>query len=233
MVGSTRTNSSSPSMARTRAGSPVPSTRTRVRSRSTSSVVGATPRSACSSRVSTSSQSCSEIESLDSRASRPLPRTLWLRARRARRRTRRPAVGAGTSSPGAVGPAGTVGAGGARVPVPASQGGCRRGRHLRRGASAAADEGDTAHDHDQEHSKGDQDVGKCVLHGSRLTVGDDGSGWPPDRPPLSQSVRVPVPTCASTGTRRTRYLTFQVRVQVGDGPYVGPALDLGVARCSW
>ena len=28
---------------------------------------------------------------------------------------------------------------------------------------------------------------------------------------------------------RPRYLTFQVRVQVGDGPYVGPALALGVA----
>jgi hypothetical protein len=28
---------------------------------------------------------------------------------------------------------------------------------------------------------------------------------------------------------KERYLTFQVRVQVGDGPYVGPALDLGVA----
>ena len=39
---------------------------------------------------------------------------------------------------------------------------------------------------------------------------------------------MPVPTCASTGTR-LGYLTRQVRVQVGDGPYVGPALDLGVA----
>ncbi len=118
-AGSTSASSSSPSMARTRLGSPVPSTRARVRSRPTSSSVGATPRSACRSRVSTSSQSCSVRWSRESSASRPRPTAPCERARRARRRTRRPAVGAGTSSPGAVGPAGagTLGAGGARVPA--------------------------------------------------------------------------------------------------------------------
>ena len=51
-----------------------------------------------------------------------------------------------------------------------------RAAHRRRGAPAAADEGHPADDDQQEHGQGDQDVGKCVLHGSGLSVGDDGSG---------------------------------------------------------
>ena len=191
-VGSTRASSSSPSMARTRAGSPVPSTRTRVRRRSTSSVVGATPRSACSRRVSTSSQSCSEIESLDSRASRPLPSDALAageagaqpdeaarrsgpgpRARersgpaRDGRRGRREGAGAGIERSGRSEP----------TPAAGCVGGCGRGRHRPRPPM-------------QEHGEGDQDVGKRVLHGSCLpspsarTDGGPSSGLDATRSPL-------------------------------------------------